>query len=70
MDDMFRRLDSDGGGTLDCEEIASLLNANGIHMNILQVAKMFGEANWMNSLYKLRKMFQNGEFEKSDLRKI
>jgi Ca2+-binding EF-hand superfamily protein len=42
---MFRRLDSDGGGTLDCEEIASLLNANGIHMNILQVAKMFGEAN-------------------------
>jgi Ca2+-binding EF-hand superfamily protein len=58
VDDMFKRLDTDGGGTLDCEEIASLLNANGINMNIAQVAKMFGEANRMNALYKLRKMFQ------------
>jgi Ca2+-binding EF-hand superfamily protein len=34
VDDMFSRLDEDGGGTLDCGEIASLFKENGIDMTI------------------------------------
>jgi Ca2+-binding EF-hand superfamily protein len=41
---MFQKLDADGGGTLDCGEIAALFNENGINMSIDQVANMFGEA--------------------------
>ena len=44
IDDMFAKLDADGGGTLDCAEIFALLSQNGIHMTIEQVADMFGEA--------------------------
>ena len=44
IDDMFSKLDEDGGGTLDCEEIASLFKENGIHMTPMQVANMFAEA--------------------------
>jgi Ca2+-binding EF-hand superfamily protein len=41
---MFAKLDEDGGGTLDCDEIAALFKENGIHMSAEQVANMFGEA--------------------------
>jgi Ca2+-binding EF-hand superfamily protein len=44
IDDMFAKLDEDGGGTLDCDEIAALFKENGIHMSAEQVANMFGEA--------------------------
>lgn len=44
IDDMFSKLDEDGGGTLDCGEITALFKENGIHMSIDQVANMFGEA--------------------------
>ena len=44
IDDMFSRLDADGGGSLDCGEITALFKENGIHMTIEQVASMFGEA--------------------------
>ncbi len=42
---MFKELDQDGGGTLDCGEITELFAKNGIHMTVEQVANMFGEAN-------------------------
>ena len=41
---MFRILDADGGGTLDCGEITKLFAENGIHMSEEQVANMFEEA--------------------------
>jgi Ca2+-binding EF-hand superfamily protein len=44
IDDMFEKLDQDGGGTLDCGEITSLFIENGINMTMEQVANMFGEA--------------------------
>ena len=34
VDDMFTRLDEDGGGTLDCGEITALFRENGIEMTI------------------------------------
>lgn len=34
IDDMFSKLDEDGGGTLDCGEITSLFKENGIHMTV------------------------------------
>jgi hypothetical protein len=34
VDDMFKRLDEDGGGTLDCGEICALFKENGINMTI------------------------------------
>ena len=33
IDDMFEKLDADGGGTLDNGEITALFKQNGIHMN-------------------------------------
>lgn len=45
VDDMFNRLDEDGGGTLDCSEITSLFKKNQIEMSKEQVANMFGEAS-------------------------
>lgn len=33
IDDMFSKLDEDGGGTLDCGEITALFKENGIHMS-------------------------------------
>jgi len=33
IDDMFSRLDADGGGSLDCGEITTLFKENGIHMS-------------------------------------
>ena len=33
IDDMFKRLDADGGGSLDCGEITALFKENGIHMS-------------------------------------
>lgn len=47
---MFKRLDQDGGGTLDCEEITDLFKQNGINMTVDEVAKMFGEAARANAL--------------------
>lgn len=44
IDDMFSKLDEDGGGTLDCGEIEALFKENGINMTVEQVANMFGEA--------------------------
>lgn len=32
IDDMFDKLDADGGGTLDIGEITALFKQNGIHM--------------------------------------
>lgn len=32
IDDMFQKLDEDGGGTLDTGEITALLQRNGINM--------------------------------------
>ena len=34
IDDMFSKLDEDGGGTLDCGEITALFKENGIHMSM------------------------------------
>ena len=34
IDDMFTKLDQDGGGTLDCGEITALLRENGINMTV------------------------------------
>ena len=58
IDDMFSKLDEDGGGTLDCGEITALFKENGIHMSIDQVANMFGEAQRMNACAKYRKSLQ------------
>ncbi len=44
IDDLFEKLDDDKMGTLDCFEITKLFKENGIHMDIGQVAEMFGEA--------------------------
>ena len=33
IDDMFQKLDADGGGTLDVGEITALFKENGIHMS-------------------------------------
>ena len=50
IDDMFSKLDEDGGGTLDCEEINALFERNGIYMGVEAVANMFGEAQRKNYL--------------------
>ncbi len=55
IDDMFLKLDADGGGTLDCGEICALFKENGIHMTIEQVANMFGEAKRMDETAKFLK---------------
>ena len=55
IDDMFEKLDADGGGTLDNGEITALFKQNGIHMTEEQVANMFGEAARMERLNKYRK---------------
>jgi Ca2+-binding EF-hand superfamily protein len=49
IDDMFQKLDADGGGTLDVGEITALFKENGIHMTEDQVANMFGEAQRMDA---------------------
>ena len=66
IDDMFSKLDADGGGTLDCGEITALFKENGIHMNEDQVANMFGEAQRMNSCAIYRKMLQQAMFKNAD----
>ena len=65
---MFNKLDTDGGGTLDCGEITALFRENGIHMTIEQVANMFGEANRMNACSIYRKHVQQGLFQRADIR--
>ncbi len=55
VDDMFQKLDEDGGGTLDCAEITALFRENGINMTIQQVANMFGEAFRMDAANSYRK---------------
>ena len=52
---MFEKLDEDGGGTLDCAEIATLFKENGIHFTVEQVADMFGEAQRENACSIYRK---------------
>lgn len=44
IDQMFDKLDQDGGGTLSVDEITSLFCENGITMSEAQVADMFAEA--------------------------
>ena len=56
IDEMFKELDEDGGGTLDCGEITALFAKNGIHMTVEQVALMFGEANRKEAETKYRKL--------------
>lgn len=53
---MFSKLDGDGGGTLDCGEIAALFKENGINMTVEQVANMFSEAQRENACSIYRKM--------------
>jgi len=61
---MFRILDTDGGGTLDCAEITALFKENGIHMTAEQVANMFGEAQRNESVDKQRKCILDGVYSK------
>ena len=56
IDDMFARLDSDGGGTLDMNEITALLKENNIIMEVQQVANMFAEAQRKDLVSKHLKM--------------
>ena len=44
IDEMFQKLDQDGGGTLSIEEITSLFKENGIFMSEEEVANMFANA--------------------------
>ena len=60
IDDMFARLDSDGGGTLDMNEITALLKENNIIMEVQQVANMFAEAQRKDLVSKHLKMTQLG----------
>ena len=41
---MFKKLDTDGGGTLSIQEITLLFRSNGIRMTKEQVADMFANA--------------------------
>ena len=70
IDDMFSRLDADGGGSLDCGEITALFKENGIHMTAEQVANMFGEAQREDNLAEYRKQIQNGMYSRTDPRSI
>jgi len=56
IDDMFLKLDEDGGGSLDTGEITALLKRNGINMTQEQVANMFGEALREENLTQYRNM--------------
>ena len=56
IDDMFEKLDADGGGTLDFGEITALFKQNGIHMTEENIANMFGEAARLHKLSQYRKM--------------
>jgi hypothetical protein len=60
IDEMFARLDSDGGGTLDMGEITAIFKTNGVPMTMEQVADMFGEANRMELVERYRKMVISG----------
>lgn len=70
IDDMFNRLDADGGGSLDCSEITALFKENGIHMSQEQVANMFGEAQREDNVARFRKTVQGGLYSRSDPRCI
>ncbi len=48
IEEMFNKLDEDGGGTLSIEEITSLFKENGIHMREAEVANMFANAQRMH----------------------
>lgn len=67
---MFKELDEDGGGTLDCGEITALFAKNGIHMTVEQVATMFSEANRKVAETNYRKLIQSGMYNKSDPRSV
>ena len=45
IEEMFKKLDEDGGGTLSIDEITSLFEANGILMSPEEVADMFANAS-------------------------
>ena len=62
IDDMFSKLDEDGGGTLDCQEINALFQRNGIHMGVDAVANMFGEAQRRDSYQSYRQKMQDGMY--------
>ena len=61
---MFRILDTDGGGTLDCAEITALFKENGIHMSAEQVANMFEEAQRNTSVACQRKSMLDGVYSR------
>lgn len=67
VDDMFQKLDEDGGGTLDCAEITALFKANGINMTIEQVANMFGEALRMDAHSSYHKSIQAGLYSNAQI---
>ena len=54
IEEMFEKLDEDGGGTLSIEEITSLFKENGIHMSEAEVADMFANAQRMHLVNKFR----------------
>lgn len=55
IDEMFQKLDADGGGTLSIQEITSLFIENGIHMSREEVADMFANAQRKHMVTKHRK---------------
>jgi hypothetical protein len=55
IQEMFKKLDQDGGGTLSIEEITSLFKANGIHMSPDEVADMFANAMRCHLIHEHRK---------------
>ena len=48
IEEMFDKLDEDGGGTLSIEERTSLFKENGILMSEAEVADMFANAKRMH----------------------
>ena len=52
IDEIFLKLDADGGGTLSIDEITSLFVENGINMNEGEVADMFANAKRMDLAQK------------------
>jgi Ca2+-binding EF-hand superfamily protein len=55
IEEMFNKLDEDGGGTLSIEEITSLFIENGILMSETEVADMFANATRMHLVNRFRR---------------
>ena len=59
IDQMFQKLDADGGGTLSIDEIKSLFVENGINMTKDAVAEMFANAIRMDLTEKRRQQLNS-----------